>query len=186
MLHLDQLRNQSCRFSDLDPRYDATIIDVQALEDEGRISYTKGYQNTGYFLGKYIPLKSQINEGGFSEGNFDQNLYDIRLADTYLMEAEAIVMGGGAMARAQELLNAVRERVGLDPVPVTMEAIKQERRFELVGEGHRWFDLVRWGDAPAALGFKGFVPGVHEVLPIPLRELENTLLKQNKEYGGPL
>jgi hypothetical protein len=169
-----------------DPRYGSTIIDVQALEDEGKISYTKGYQNTGYFLGKYIPVKSQVNEGGFPEGNFDQNLYDIRLADTYLMEAEAIVLGGGDLARAQDLLNAVRARVDLEPVPVTLDAIKQERRFELVGEGHRWFDLVRWGDAPAALGFKGFVAGVHEILPIPLRELENTQLKQNKEYGGPL
>ena len=65
-----------------------------------------------------------------------------------------------------------------------MDAIKLESRLELVGEGHRWFDLVRWGDAPEALAFKGFVQGVHEILPIPLLELENTLLEQNKEYGG--
>mgnify|MGYP002396237582 CR=1 FL=1 len=57
---------------------------------------------------------------------------------------------------------------------------------ELVGEGHRWFDLVRWGDAPTALAFKGFVQGIHEVLPIPLLELENTKLQQNQEYGCPL
>ena len=65
-----------------------------------------------------------------------------------------------------------------------MDAIKLERRLELVGEGQRWFDLVRWGDAPAALAFKGFVAGKHEVLPIPLLELENTLIEQNIEYGG--
>ncbi len=66
-----------------------------------------------------------------------------------------------------------------------MEAIKLERRFELVGEGQRWFDLVRWGDASTALAFKGFMKGKHEVLPIPLLELENTKLEQNAEYGGP-
>lgn len=169
-----------------DPRYDATIADIQALEDEGLISYEKGYQNTGFFIAKYLPLQSDVNEGGNAFGNFDQNVYDIRLADTYLMEAEAIVMSGGNMQRAQELLDAVRARVDLPSVPVSMEAIKFERRMELVGEGQRWFDLVRWGDAPSALAFKGFIQGVHEVLPIPLLELENTRLQQNKEYGGPL
>jgi len=167
-----------------DPRYDATIADIQALEDAGHITYEKGYMNTGYFIGKYLPLQSQVNEGGNAFGNFAQNIYDIRLAGTYLMEAEALVMAGSNLGRAQELLDAVRSRVGLPSVPVTMEAIKHETRFELVGEGQRWFDLVRWGDAATALAFKGFVKGKHEVLPIPLLELENTLLVQNKEYGG--
>ncbi len=169
-----------------DPRYNASIENVQVLEDDGFITYEKGYMNTGYFLKKYLPLQSEVNEGGIDFGNFRQNMYDIRLADTYLLEAEAHVMSGGNLARAQQLLDAVRERVGLNSVPVSMEAIKLERRFELVGEGHRWFDLVRWGDAASALGFKGFVKGKHEVLPIPLLELENTLLEQNVEYGGSI
>jgi hypothetical protein len=167
-----------------DPRYSSTIADIQALEDEGKISYEKGFMNTGFFLQKVLPLNSDVNPGGNDYGNFDQNIYDIRLADTYLMEAEALVMSGANTARAQALLDAVRERVGLPAVTVTMESIKHERRMELVGEGHRWFDLVRWGDAPTALAFKGFVAGKHEILPIPLLELENTLLEQNIEYGG--
>lgn len=167
-----------------DPRYNRTIENVQALEDAGLVTYEKGYMNTGYFLKKLMPLQSDVNTGGVDFGNFDQNMYEIRLADTYLLEAEALVMGGGNTARAQDLLNAVRARVGLESVPVTMENIKRERRFELVGEGHRWFDLVRWGDAAEALAFKGFVSGKHEILPIPLLELENTKLQQNAEYGG--
>jgi hypothetical protein len=156
------------------------------LEDAGLVTYEKGYLDTGFFLEKFLPLKSDVNEGGYSEGNFDQNMYDIRLADTYLLEAEALVMSGSNLGRAQELLDAVRARVGLPSIAVSMEAIKLERRLELVGEGHRWFDLVRWGDAPEALAFKGFVEGKHEVLPIPLLELENTKLQQNAEYGGSL
>ena len=171
---------------DGDPRYNSTISNIQALEDSGFITYEKGYLNTGFFLEKFLPLKSDINEGGNIEANFDQNMYDIRLADTYLLEAEALVMSGTNLGRAQELLDAVRNRVGLPSVTVSLEAIKHERRMELVGEGHRWFDLVRWGDAPEELSFKGFVEGKHEVLPIPLLELENTKLKQNSEYGGSL
>lgn len=169
-----------------DPRYDETIANIQKLEDDGLVSYEKGYMNTGFFLKKFLPLNSDVNTGGVDFGNFDQNLYDIRLADTYLMEAEAIVMGGGNTSRAQELVDVVRARVNLPSVPVSMEVIKQERRFELVGEGQRWFDLVRWGDAPQALEFKGFTAGRNEILPIPLLELENTLLEQNKEYGGSM
>lgn len=168
-----------------DPRYAHTIIDMNQLVAEGKASYTPGYMDTGYFLKKYAGRESNRWSGaGTYELNFPQNIYEIRLADTYLLEAEALVRGGGDATRAGALLNAVRRRVGLDPVAATIENIKRERRLELAGEGHRWFDLVRWGDAPTALGDRGFVAGKHEVLPIPLLELDNTLLEQNKEYGG--
>jgi hypothetical protein len=99
------------------------------------------------------------------------------------MEAEALVQGGGNTGRAQQLLDAVRARVGLASVPVTLSSIKNERRLELATEGHRWFDLVRWGDAAATLQFKGFTAGKNELLPIPLNELSNTKLVQNPGYA---
>lgn len=169
-----------------DPRYNSTIVNIKALEDQGLVTYEKGYLDTGFFMEKFLPRTADVNEGGVEVGNYDQNMYDMRLADTYLLEAEALVMSGGDLGRAQALLDAVRARVDLPSVPVTMDAIKHERRMELVGEGHRWFDLVRWGDAPAALGSRGFVEGKHELLPIPLLELENTKLQQNIEYGGTI
>src|SRR5690606_10876012 len=113
-----------------------------------------------------------------------QNVYEIRLADSYLLEAEALVRGGGNTSRAQALLDAVRARVGLASVPVTIDTILEERRLELAGEGHRWFDLIRNGRAAEALASKGFIAGKHEILPIPLLELDNTLMEQNQEYGG--
>jgi len=164
-----------------DPRKDATLLDLNALQTAGKIKYIAGYMNTGYFLNKFLPRKTDVSKGGgASELNYRQNTYIIRLADTYLMEAEAL---GGTGARAQALLDAVRARVGLASVPVSMTAIKNERRAELAGEGHRWFDLVRWGDAPAVLGSRGFVAGKHEVFPIPFRELQGTKLQQNKDYN---
>jgi len=167
-----------------DPRYEHTIIDMHQLAAQGA-GYTPGYMDTGYFLDKYAGRESNRWTGaGTFELNFPQNIYEIRLADTYLLEAEALVRGGGDATRAAALLNAVRSRVGLGAVTATLDNIKRERRLELAGEGHRWFDLVRWGDAAQALADRGFVAGKHEVLPIPLLELDNTLLEQNKEYGG--
>lgn len=168
-----------------DPRYQYTVADMHQLQAEGKASYTPGYMDTGYFLEKYAGRESNRWTGaGTFELNFPQNIYDIRLADTYLLEAEALVRGNGNITRAGALLNAVRARVGLPATTATFANIKRERRLELAGEGQRWFDLVRWGDAAAALSARGYVAGKHEVLPIPLLELDNTQLEQNKEYGG--
>lgn len=162
-----------------DPRFAASILDLKALKAAGQADYIPAYQDTGYFLNKYLPRQSDVRTGGGNaELNYKQNSYIIRLADTYLMEAEAL----GSGARAQALLDAVRARVGLTSTPVTLAAIKLERRLELAGEGHRFFDLVRWGDAAAALSDRGFDAGTDEIFPIPYTELNGTKLKQNPNY----
>jgi len=163
-----------------DPRFGATVFDMKALKAAGQADYIAGYQNTGYFLNKFMPRASNVRTGGGAfELNFQQNSYVIRLADTYLMEAEAL---GATGTRAQALLDAVRARVGLPSVPVSLNAIKEERRLELAGEGHRFFDLVRWGDAAAKLKDRGFVAGKNEIFPIPSSELLGTLLEQNPNF----
>jgi len=53
---------------------------------------------------------------------------------------------------------------------------------ELAGEGHRWFDLVRTGQAAAKLAFKGFTPVKNEAFPIPYSEFNNTKMVQNDLY----
>ncbi|WPR72647.1 RagB/SusD family nutrient uptake outer membrane protein [Flavobacterium sp. NG2] len=164
-----------------DPRFDATIMDMKALKDAGQADYSPGYKDTGYFLKKFMPLNSDVSTGGGASAlNYKQNIYAMRLADTYLMEAEAL---GATGTRAQALLDAVRARVGLSSVPVSMDAILAERRLELAGEGHRWFDLVRTGKAATALASRGFTAGKNEIWPIPLKELENTKIVQNPNYN---
>jgi hypothetical protein len=163
-----------------DPRMDATILNVKVLKQQNKADYSPAYMDSGYFLNKYMPTKDEVTTlPGPAELNYRQNYIYLRLADTYLMEAEAL---NGSGSRAQALLDAVRARVGLASVPVSMQAVKDERRRELVGEGHRWFDLVRWGDAPAKLGARGFTAGKNEILPIPYTELTGTILKQNPNY----
>jgi hypothetical protein len=164
-----------------DPRFAATVFDMKALKTAGQADYIEGYLNTGFFINKFIPRRSDVRTGGGAlELNFQQNDYIIRLADTYLMEAEAL---GSTGARAQALLDAVRARVGLPSVPVSLAAIKAERRLELAGEGHRFFDLVRWGDAATRLSSRGFHAGKNEIVPIPARELQGTKIVQNPNYN---
>lgn len=174
-----------------DPRNKATVLNMDSLQTNGIASYDPkaGYMNTGYFLEKFAGrISNKTKGGGAPELNYPQNVYEIRLADTYLMEAEALIKGNGDAARATALMTAVHTRAFNDGVShasvATLANLKSERRLELAGEGHRWFDLVRWGDAAAALRSRGFVAGKHEILPIPLNDLSNTKLEQSKEWGG--
>lgn len=167
-----------------DPRYLATVADLDSLKNNGIANYSAGYNNTGYFLGKFIGRVSN-KAANTPELNFSQDEYEIRLADTYMMEAEALMNAGtdvSAGSRAYQLFNAVRARVGLPGLPLTQDNLEKERRLELAGEGQRWLDLVRWGKAGTVLASKGFITGKHEIFPIPQNELNNTLLVQNPEW----
>jgi len=76
--------------------------------------------------------------------------------------------------KAQGYLNRVRVRAGLEVITETgtnlTDAILQERRLELLGEGHQFFDLVRTGRA--AQQIQGFTSGKNELFPIPSIEIE--------------
>ncbi len=166
-----------------DPRYKYTIVNIDSMKTAGACVYEKSYMNTGYFVAKFAPLKEfKDTIGGDPVLNYPNDVMEIRLADTYLMEAEALVRAGGNAAKAQGYLDQVRARVGLPSIPATLDNIYKERRLELATEGHRWFDLVRTGQAATVLAAKGFKANKNEILPIPLPELSNTKLKQNPGY----
>ena len=103
------------------------------------------------------------------------NYLVIRYADVLLMAAEAHNRATSPDdLKAQGYLNQVRLRVGMPPINASgnalTEAIWTERRLELSGEGHRFFDLVR--TAKAADEINGFVTGKHELFPIPQVEID--------------
>ena len=159
-----------------DLRKDVTILDIEAWSDSTGAVYTTGYEHTGYFNRKYLPRKrSDLAQPDLNLTN-PNNYRVIRYSDVLLMAAEAYNRGGIDDFKAQEYVNMVRARAFGDEnhnVNVTgnnlTEVIYQERRLELMGEGHRFFDLVRTGRA--AQEIDGFVAGKHEVFPIPQEEI---------------
>lgn len=149
------------------------------LNDIGASGWEKNQGYTGWFSKKRAPWKHLTSEVD-PAWNYETNERMIRYADVLLMYAEALLQSGDGDPLPH--INKVRERAGLDPLgSVTMDDIKKERRLELAMEGHRFFDLVRWGDAPEVLGDLGFEEGRHEKYPIPQAEIDNSngKLEQN-------
>ena len=100
-----------------------------------------------------------------------------RLAEMYLISAEAQGLNGGGLERLNELRNK-RGLEGVSPANEAdfLDAILKERRLELLAEGFRWYDLVRTGKATATLGTKDY----QCLMPLPSRELlYNPNLKPN-------
>ena len=99
------------------------------------------------------------------------NYRAIRYADVLLMAAEANSQATSPKGDPQELLDQVRDRAFGDEdhrVPATLENILLERRLELAGEGHRFFDQVRTEKTSTIPGFQD----KHKLFPIPRLEIE--------------
>ncbi len=178
---------------------------------------------------KFIYMKAdaqtQVDNSGWTPGYVAQNYDMIRYADVLLMAAECDVQLND-LTTAQTLVNVVRARAQLaadfvqdangNPAAnyvinqystawadkaTAMAAIQMERKLELGQEGHRFFDLVRWGiadqvlNACIALNNKDlsaspyigatFKKGKSEYLPIPQTEIDIAgagIITQNPGY----
>jgi starch-binding outer membrane protein, SusD/RagB family len=177
---------------------------------------------------KYTYYKSDRgslqDNSSWTPGYTALNYTIIRFADVLLMAAEAEIEVG-SLDKAREYVNMVRRRAA-NPAGYVMQdgkpaakyvieeypakqfankddarkALRFERKLEFSGEGHRFYDLVRWGIAepvlnayiaydskflPTTLGGSKFVAGKHELLPLPQDEIDllgNGVLKQNTGY----
>ena len=153
----------------------------------------------GYAFGKYRNVTSTGMTG--SDLTFpDTDFPMFRLADAYLMFAEAVLRGGGSSADTTAALgyvNAIRERAyggaagDITKAQLTLPFILDERSRELTWEGHRRQDLIRFGQFSDAgvWEWKGNVPAgtttakFHDLYPIPSNELAaNPTVKQNPGY----
>jgi hypothetical protein len=128
-------------FDDYDLRLNRYIVQAPKNDTElMHMAFGKIFVGTQYYLPKH------------AVGIFGRSL---RLSEAYLNYAEALaMMGGDGIAEATRVLTELREK-RFDPeddfeVTITdqqelIEFVRNERRKELCFEGHRWFDLRRWG-----------------------------------------
>ena len=191
-------------FDSDDLRRDITILDlreVKALQEATNpvpSVYNSAREDTGFYNQKYVPRKSDKADNASTQELVHKNNYRaIRYADVLLMAAEAEAQSGGT--NAADYLNEVRARAYgnnnheyASSEGTLLDVIFNERRKELAGEGHRFFDLVRTGRAKAAFDTynankpSGFVDVIftvnkNEIFPIPTVELE---LANAKERWG--
>ena len=113
---------------------------------------------TGYLLYKFIPMIANTYDMGATYNKLYIDVPYLRLADCYLMYAEACAAVGGATASAKcsltalDAVNKIRERAGVADVAAKftgnkdkfMDEVRRERAVELAFEGHRFNDLRRW------------------------------------------
>lgn len=165
------------QFETGDNRKDVAILDILAWAEETGAAFTTGNEHTGYYNRKYIPRKRNDQAQNDLNLTNPNNYRAIRYADVLLMAAEALNRGAISDSRAQQYLNQVRRRAFGDVYhditytgSALTDAIYHERRVELMGEGHHFFDLVRTGRA--ATEIEGFVAGKNEVFPLPIEEIE--------------
>ena len=139
-----------------DPRKRGSVLNLDAT-DEGVEGYDPAVNNgvlqTGLVNKKYIQVQHDGADG--VKGMFyymygpgaDSDSYMLWSAQdySYLRYSDVLLMHS-EITETADGLNAVRNRCGLDPVSYSLEALKNERKYEFAFEGVRWFDLVRWGD----------------------------------------
>lgn len=163
-------------FSKDDARRDATCWNVAATNTE----YNKRYQDEGFFLEKYAAqAKGNDGQKASQELNYNNNWRIYRFSETLLNAAELLVRTNGDVAKAKTYLNQVRQRAGLQTqLDANIDNIIAERRLEFVGEGKRYWDLIRSGKAQSVLvpeGYRtqGWTPNKKH-LPIPQSEIDRS------------
>ena len=184
------------RYANNDTRRDATCWNAQAAIDAhnaanptNQLTYNHRYQDTGYFLEKYAAHTGD-NSGHKADAqlNWNNNLRIYRFSETLLNAAELITRGAGS-GDAREYLNRVRKRAGLTTEKeATIDNIIDERHLEFVGEGKRYWDLIRTGKATSVLVPDGYGYRTNtwsankKHLPIPQSEIDaaqGTLIQNN-------
>jgi hypothetical protein len=180
-------------YEENDPRLGATVIFNGDTLSTGEVVMADPNMGANARFSKkaWIPERPPI---GF--GNSGANIRLFRYADLLLIAAEAANELGNS-AEALNYLNQVRERARqgdstiLPDVITTNQAelrtaIWQERRVELAMEQHRYFDLVRTGQAETVFNDLNinWTPNKHEVFPIPQAEIDISggTLTQNPGY----
>lgn len=159
---------------------DGTPLEYKPLAVEKNLTASPYLETAGARMKKY-----EVDRTAYSDGRMPNNdivLY--RYADVMLMKSEAKVRNGES---GDEEMNAVRSRVGMPSLSATLDNLLNERLLELVWEGWRRQDMIRFGTyckqydihTQSEADKKGYTT----VFPIPEKAHElNPNLKQNPGY----
>lgn len=159
---------------------DGTPLEYKPLAVEKNLTASPYLETAGARMKKY-----EVDCTAYSDGRMpDNDIVLYRYADVLLMKSEAKVRNGES---GDEEMNAVRSRVGMPSLSATLDNILNERLLELVWEGWRRQDMIRFGTygkqydihTPSEADKKGYTT----VFPIPEKAHElNPNLKQNPGY----
>lgn len=165
------------------------VYNLYATDDKRKAAYIGLTSNGIPYTKKIVKTSNVIADGG-------SNIVVLRLADVYLMMAECYSQAND-FTNANLYLNKIKTRAGIANVNLTSQQtllaeIDKERRLELVGEGHRWFDLVRTGKAVQVMtqyfavtpGYSTAAIDQHNLLmPVPQGQINtDPAIKQNPGY----
>lgn len=176
--------------------------DVQSEQNPDAL-WPSNTRFTSYKMYAYLVkhLDSQRPEVNWTAGS--RNVFVFRLADTYLLAAEAAFLSGNTQ-KAVDYINVVRHRAAIPgheadmevkPADINIDFILDERGRELMGEMHRWYDLKRTGkllermnNADISPQTAGKFKDYHVLRPIPRDQLTNVSnpaeFTQNPGYGN--
>lgn len=155
-------------------------LEYQPFEVAQNLTNSKFTKTAGARMAKY-----EVDRTSYMDGKLQSNdIVLFRYADALLMKAEAKVRNG---ENGDEELNKIRARVGMPYRKATLDNILEERLLELVWEGWRRQDLIRFGKFTGAYDLRtplqGESSGYTTVFPIPQKCIDlNSELVQNKGY----
>lgn len=159
---------------------DGTPLEYKPLAVEKNLTASPYLETAGARMKKY-----EVDRTAYSDGRLpDNDIVLYRYADVMLMKSEAKVRNGES---GDKEMNAVRSRVGMPSLSATLDNLLNERLLELVWEGWRRQDMIRFGTyckqydihTPSEADKKGYTT----VFPIPEKAHElNPNLKQNPGY----
>lgn len=135
-------------------------LNLKAGQQEGGLRDREKCSITGFYIKKFVHLETSYNGTTLVQRTYDWPIF--RLADLYLLYAEALNESGAPYSEVTPWIDAVRKRAGLNGVEYSWDnfsknsgrykekegmrnIIRQERNIELAFEGHRFWDLRRWG-----------------------------------------
>ena len=159
-------------------------LEYQPFEVAQNLTGSKYIKTAGARMAKY-----EVDRTSYMDGKLQSNdIVLFRYADVLLMKAEAKVRLG---ENGDVELNRIRARVGMPNRKATLANILEERLLELVWEGWRRQDLIRFGKFTAAYDLRtplqGEESGYTTVFPIPQKCIDlNNKLEQNKGYEKKL